>query len=798
MSTLATQIYTEHEPTSCTLRVRGLVQGVGFRPTVWRLANQLGINGNVCNDGEGVLINLIANEKIIEKFSQLLLVECPPLARIDSIEQVINNGEISSASFPSGGLQPENFQIIESKQAKITTGVLADAATCSDCQAELNNKSDRRYGYAFLNCTHCGPRFSIIHRIPYDRSNTSMSSFELCDDCLNEYKNPADRRFHAQPTACEKCGPAVFLCDSEGNAIASTNPIAEAAKQLKLGAIVAIKGIGGIHLACDANNHSAIKQLRLQKHRPHKPLAMMAKNIEQIQHYCEVSHQEALALNSPVAPIVILQSHDTEKLPSDIAPAQKQWGFMLPYSPLHHLLMSELDNPIVLTSGNRSDEPQCTDNDDAINRLGDIAELFLLHNRPIENRIDDSVVRQMNGQIQVLRRARGYAPGHITLPAGFDNHPPLLAFGGELKSTFCLLKNGHAILSQHMGDLEDARTFDDYQKNLSLYLELYAHHAEVLAADKHPEYLSTKLAIDWAEQNNLPLQQVQHHHAHIAACMIDNNIDIDEGPVIGIAFDGLGFGDDGTLWGGEFLLADYQHYKRLAHLQPVVMPGGNQAMREPWRNTWAQLSATLGWNEFTQKYESLELSKTLNQKPIKTLQQMQNKGINSPLCSSAGRLFDAIAAAIGVAPQQCSYEGQAAMALEACIDQRNIKKVSPYQFNLTKKDGTYEIDAAAMWTSLLENLKAKTPAGTISARFHRGFAQSIIDTASLLADQNGTNRVALSGGVFQNRTMFELIVAGLEQNNIQVLTHHHVPANDGGIALGQAVIAAAREINNRK
>lgn len=792
MSTLATHIFSDHKRTSRSLRVRGLIQGVGFRPTVWRLANELGIQGNVCNDGEGVLINLIANDETIEKFNQRLFDECPPLARIDSIEQIPGASETADTDSQSDG-----FKIVESKQSEITTGVLADAATCVDCQSELKNSTDRRYGYPFLNCTHCGPRFSIVRRIPYDRSNTSMSTFELCDRCSNEYQNPADRRFHAQPTACAKCGPVVFLCDTKGNTITTDNPITKAVKQLKLGAIIAIKGIGGIHLACDASNKTAIEHLRQQKNRPHKPLAMMAKNIEQIRRYCEVSDTEAQALSSPVAPIVILQSRDSDKLPSSIAPAQKQWGFMLPYSPLHHLLMAALDTPIVLTSGNRSDEPQCTDNDDAIKRLDDIAELFLLHNRPIENRIDDSVVRQMNGQIQVLRRARGYAPGHITLPAGFDNHPSLLAFGGELKSTFCLLKNGHAILSQHMGDLEEARTFDDYQKNLSLYLDLYAHEAELLAADQHPEYLSSKLAVAWAEDKKIPLSRIQHHHAHIAACMIDNNIDIDEGRVIGIAFDGLGFGDDGTLWGGEFLLADYQNYQRLAHLKPVVLPGASQAMREPWRNTWAQLNACLGWQTFTEDYAALELNKTFNNKPVNTLLQMKNRGINSPLCSSAGRLFDAIAAATGLAAGQCSYEGQAAMALEACIDQQNLKKVSPYPFDLIKKGEAYEVDATPMWLSLLQNLKAKTPASTIAARFHRGFAQSIIDTACLLAKENNITRVALSGGVFQNKTLFELVIDGLEQKNIQVLTHQQIPANDGGIALGQAVIAAAREIKRR-
>ena len=798
-----------------TLRVRGLVQGVGFRPTVWRLANELELKGNVRNDGEGVLIKILATKQTTEKFIQQLLAECPPLARIDSIESVPSTDQVSNEITHKGSHEINNrdFQIIKSASTEIGTGVIADAATCADCQHELFDATDRRFGYPFLNCTHCGPRFSIIRHIPYDRANTSMSEFKLCDNCLTEYENPADRRFHAQPTACENCGPTVWLCDNKGEIIASTYPITDAAEQLKQGAIVAIKGIGGIHLACDASNSEAIKSLRQRKNRPHKPLALMARNLEQIERYCDVSTLEAETLSGPAAAIVILETHkdthDTEPLPIDrlpidrlpidqlaagIAPGQKHWGFMLPYSPLHHLLMAELEHPIVLTSGNRSDEPQCIDNDDAIKRLSDIADCFLLHDRPIENRIDDSVVRQINGEIQVMRRARGYAPGHITLPVGFKNHPPILALGGELKSTFCLFKDGHAILSQHMGDLEDARTFDDYQKNIRLYQDLYAFEADVIVTDKHPEYLSTKLGLQWTDESETSLIQVQHHHAHIAACMLDNNIDLDEGCVIGVAFDGLGFGDDGTLWGGEFLLADYQHYQRLAHLKPVVMPGGTQAMREPWRNTWSQLRSVFGWDEFSEQYAGLALSQALNDKPVKTLQQMINKGINSPLTSSAGRLFDAVAAATGLAPQQCSFEGQAAMALETAIDKATLEQPSSYRFELDRQQAIYQLDPAPLWTNLLDDLTNKTSAGIIAARFHRGLAQAIIDTASLLASEHQIHRIALSGGVFQNRTLFELVVAGLEKNKLQVLAHHQVPANDGGLALGQAAIAASREI----
>jgi len=793
MTTATSTIRTADDFIARSFRVRGLVQGVGFRPTVWRIANELGLTGDVRNDGEGVLINLFANSESSEQFTRRLLAQCPPLARIDTIEQIPCDNDISNT----------DFQIIESAQTEIATGIIADAATCSDCLHELNEPSDRRFQYPFLNCTHCGPRFSIIRHIPYDRASTSMSGFELCDDCLREYLDPADRRFHAQPTACAKCGPAIWLCNSQGDDFKAglhntAAVIKETARQLKQGAIVAIKGIGGIHLACDASNSEAVARLRQRKNRPHKPLAMMARDLQQVRHYCEVHSDEAEALNSPAAPIVILQASDSRLLPDNIAPGQKQWGFMLPYSPLHHLLLSALDEAIVLTSGNRSDEPQCTDNEDAVERLSDIADCFLLHDRPIENRIDDSVVRRMDGQLQLLRRARGYAPGHIQLPAGFADHPPLLALGGELKNTFCLLKNGQAILSQHMGNLEDARTFEDYRKNLGLYLELYAHKPEILAADNHPEYLSSKLGLEWADDNELTLLQIQHHHAHIAACMLDNQIDLHEGAVIGVAFDGLGFGDDATLWGGEFLIADYEKCNRIAHLKPVAMPGGVQAMHEPWRNTWAQLSAAIGWHTFTEKYSALELSRTLSSRPVATLQQMQNKGINSPLSSSAGRLFDAVAAAAGVAPAHCSFEGQAAMALEAEIDNAELKQDSFYRFSLSRETGIYQLDPTPLWVSLLDDLQTGCAASIIAARFHRGFAEAIIGTATLLARENNLSRIALSGGVFQNRTLLELVVAGLKKNKLQVLTHHQVPANDGGLALGQAAIAAAREINKAK
>ena len=574
-------------------------------------------------------------------------------------------------------------------------------------------------------------------------------------------------------------------------------PRRTAAQRIAAGDIVAIKGIGGFHLACDATNSAALVQLRKRKHRPHKPLALMARDLDQIRKYCHVCDREAAALQSPAAPIVVLQARDRHRLPEAIAPDQKQWGFMLPYSPLHHLLMNELKHPIVLTSGNRSDEPQCIDNDDALQRLGDIADAFLLHNRAIENRIDDSVVRRMGNDIQVLRRARGYAPGHIPLPPGFSEHPEILALGGELKNTFCMLHNDQAILSQHMGDLEDARTYADYQHNITLYQALYQHHPTALAIDLHPEYLSSKWGRAWAEEQGLPLLEIQHHHAHIAACMADNGLPLHNEAVIGIALDGLGFGPDGTLWGGEILLADYHDFQRLAHLRPIAMPGAAQAMREPWRNTYAQLYSCFGDDAIERQTAGLGLAEYLAGKPLQKINRMMEKGVNSPLSSSAGRLFDAVAGAIGLWPDRISFEGQAAMALEACLDDSSPTVEAPYRFAAIRHNDMWQLEPKPMWDALLEDLRQNQSVTTIAARFHQGFADALIDITTLLREQTGCNTVVLSGGVMQNRTLFELTKKGLVEHGLNVISHHQVPANDGGIALGQAVIAAARLLNKR-
>lgn len=762
------------------IHVYGIVQGVGFRPTVWHLAQRFELAGNVSNDGDGVSINVQGAEESIESFVQSLMDEKPKLARIDSIKR--QSQDISEKLANS-------FEIISSSPTTANTGVIADAATCSDCIAELFDPDNRRYGYPFTNCAHCGPRLSIIHSIPYDRAQTSMAKFTLCPDCEQEYHSPANRRFHAQPNACPTCGPECWLTDKSGNKLTTKTVIADAASYLKTHAVVAIKGIGGFHLAVDACNEMAVQCLRERKQRPRKPFALMAKNMAMIEQYCHVNEQERTLLESSAAPIVLLERKHHAALADNIAPEQNTLGFMLPYSPLHHLLLNEMDHPIVLTSANAAHEPQCIDNNDALTRLTGIADYFLLHNRDIENRVDDSVMCLMAGQPQFLRRARGYAPHSIVLPKGFNDAPQVLAMGGELKNTFCLLKNGQAVLSQHIGDLGNYPSYEDYQHNINLYEQLFQHQASQLAVDAHPEYLSNKLGHEIATERALDLHLIQHHHAHIAACLVDNNYALEGDPVLGVILDGLGYGDDHTLWGGEFLLADYHQSSRLAHLKPIALLGGTIAMKQPWRNTYAHLQTCLGWDWVNDHYADLELVQMLSQKPLATFDAMLEKNMNCPLASSAGRLFDAVAAAVGICPEQLQYEGQAAIELEAIITAQAWAEAqqSAYPFLLEKG----VIDPTPMWQALLKDLSKTTEIACISARFHRGLSLAVQQLADQLANDKTIKTIVLSGGVFQNKTLFEDVKQGLEQQ-FTVLTHHNVPANDGGIALGQAVIAATR------
>jgi len=775
------------------IRVRGTVQGVGFRPTVYRLAKACGLRGDVCNDGQGVLIRVSGSEEAITEFVAKLQTECPPLARINQLTRIIYEGE----------LKFDNFVISSSVNSAIKTEIVPDAATCPQCQQEIFDPFSRFYRYPFTNCTHCGPRLSIIRAIPYDRCNTSMSAFVICPECAKEYHNIENRRFHAQPVACHACGPKAWLERADGKSVTASmfsmlDDVDAVCTLLQKGEIVAIKGLSGIHLACDATQETAVQKLRQRKRRYHKPFALMARDIEIIEEYCTVNAKEKESLTSPAAPIVLLQTSGKKVLASSVAAGQNTLGFMLPYTPLHHLILRRMNRPIVLTSGNFADEPQCIDNDEAREKLGTIADYFLFHNREIINRVDDSVVRVIGDEVQTIRRARGYAPAPISLPLGFHNVPQILAMGSELKNTFCLLREGEAILSQHLGDLENAAAFNAYDDTLNLYLNLFEHQPEIIAIDKHPEYLSSKLGKQLADTNQIKIHQIQHHHAHIAACMAENSIPLDSSPVLGIALDGLGYGDDNTLWGGEFLLADYRKFQRLATFKPVAMIGGEQAIYQPWRNTYAQLISANLWNDCQQQYADLEIVKFLNKKPLKLLNQLIEKEINSPPVSSVGRLFDAVAAAMGIYRDECSYEGQAAIALEAIVDVsslNNHKETLIYPFSFSFLDSIYCIDPRPMWQALLDDLQQQIPQPVMAAKFHKGLANAIVEMVKHLSQENLINQVVLTGGVFQNCILLEQVTKGLQRLGIKVLTHSLVPANDGGLSLGQAVIAAAQLIH---
>ncbi len=819
------------------IRVRGLVQGVGFRPTVWRLARELEMAGDVRNDGEGVLIRVQACQPELEVFCRRLVAECPVLARIDALE-------LAPLTEPLAG---EGFHILESDTGRIATGVVADAATCAACASEVADPADRRYRYPFANCTHCGPRLSIVRAIPYDRANTSMAAFPLCPDCRREYEDPADRRFHAQPIACPVCGPRVWLEGTErlaeqesrhlssevgeGSAplmrldpatFGAQDAVAAASLFLAQGKIVAIKGIGGFHLACDAGNARAVATLRQRKGRYRKPFALMARDLEVIRRFARLGEVEARLLASPAAPVVVLEAmgaasraaqvtalspdalaagtagliaSDLDLVAPEVAPGQTTLGFMLPYSPLHRLLLQDWDRPLVMTSGNRSEEPQCIANDEARQRLAGLADVLLLHDRDILNRVDDSVMRVMDGAPRPLRRARGLAPAPIPLPPGFEAAPPILALGGELKNTICLLRPGQAILSQHLGDLEDARTADEFERTLDLYRQLYQHQPVAIALDRHPDYRSSWVGRALAAEHGIKVVAIQHHFAHLASVLTDAGWPLDGSKVLGLAFDGLGWGEDGSVWGGEFLLADYQGWERLGHLRPMPMPGGTRAIREPWRNLYAQIATCLGWEACTANYPTLELTRYLAAKPLATLDTMMARGLNSPLTSSAGRLFDAVAAALGICRDAIAYEGQAAIELETLARGAVSGEADgAYPFGLAAEGDRWMLDPTPMWQALLRDLASERNRGTMAARFHYGFAQGAVDFAGRLASNHGVTTVALSGGVFQNKTLFEAIAQGLRQQGLRVLTHRRVPANDGGLALGQAVAAAAKLI----
>jgi hydrogenase maturation protein HypF len=759
--------------TRAQIIVRGIVQGVGFRPFIYSRASHRSLNGRVLNNATGVLIDLEGDAAEIDRFVSELETNPPPLSSIDSIERLENLAP----------LDYDDFRIVESDAAgQKRVPISADVATCDDCLRELFDPANRRYRYPFINCTNCGPRFTIVERVPYDRANTTMRGFEMCDACREEYENPSDRRFHAEPTCCSVCGPDLSLCGPNLSLFEATrqnlyqNSLQTAIRLLQRGKILALKGLGGYHLACDASSDEAVTNLRNRKFREDKPFALMARSIETIARYCHVSNHEATLLGSPAHPIVLLKQKPGNAMPKSVAPGVNTLGFMLPYTPLHHLLLEAFDTPLAMTSGNISDEPICFRDDDAGERLNNIADYFLVHNRPIHIRTDDSVVRSFDNRAQVVRRSRGYAPA--PLRTAFEFQRNILACGAELKNTFCLARGHSAFVSHHIGDLENLETLRSFSEGIEHYKRVFDIDPEVVAYDLHPEYLSTKYAL--ALDSVATKIAVQHHHAHIASCMADNEID---GAVIGVAFDGLGFGLDGTLWGGEFFVADFCDAERVAHLANIPLPGGAKAIREPWRLAAVYLQRTFG-DDFSDL--DLAFTRQLDHKRWSTLNSMISRGVNCPETSSVGRLFDAVSSLL-MLRATVNYEAQAAIELEGMCDADEIPSKA-YEFQIEGE----QIYAEPVVRKVVDDLLDNVPVAQISARFHESVAQMIVNVAERIRDEHHLSRVALSGGVFQNMWLLARVVQLLRKSQFEVFTHSRVPANDGGISLGQAAIANAR------
>lgn len=742
------------------------MQGVGFRPLVYQLALKNRLSGYVFNTSGDVTIILEGKEKDIVRFLDQLKASPPPRSRIESIE---------IEEWPAEGIQ--GFEIRESRiRADEYQLISPDIATCPLCVEEILNPSDRRFGYSFTNCTNCGPRFTIIEEIPYDRKNTTMAGFDMCPQCRAEYDNPNDRRFHAQPDACPACGPGLMLVDTSGEEIKGDGPLSATATLLKSGKIVALKGLGGFLLACDATDDSALALLRQRKRRRSKPFAVMTPSIDDAEALCYISPQEKDLLTSPQAPIVLLRRRSPSILSGLVAPDTAYMGVMLPYTPMHHLLLRKVGGPLVMTSGNLSEEPIAADNEEAMQRLSGIADFFLMHNRGICSRYDDSVAMTVNNRMQVVRRARGFAPYPIHLP--YDS-TMVFSCGAEVKNSFCMTRGNHAFLSQHIGDLENLETLEHLEDTVGLYKRIFHIEPELIAYDMHPEYLSTKYALGLINSTGIKGVPVQHHHAHIVSCMADNGV---TDRVIGVAFDGTGYGEDGAIWGGEFLLADYSGFKRLAHLEYLPMPGGKAAIEKPYRMTLSYLFRAFGNDALGL---SLPFFEGMDSHEIGLIKAQIDRGINSPLTSSCGRLFDAVSALLNIR-KESDYEGQAAVEMESLADE-GID--TSYPFDIMEKKGISIISFKNMFRSMITDIIAEVPVSYIAGRFHATIADVILTICRGLVRETDVNKVALSGGVFQNRLLLEKTIKRLEAEGMAVLTHHNVPANDGGIALGQAVIA---------
>jgi len=748
------------------ISVRGVVQGVGFRPFIYQLATRHNLRGWVRNTSEDVRIEVEGEARDIERFLVGLREQAPPLSHIEDIVATV--GAVAGY---------DNFEIRHSvaEEGKYQL-VSPDIATCHDCLREIFDPENRRYRYPFTNCTNCGPRFTIINDIPYDRPKTTMKIFRMCPECQREYDDPLDRRFHAQPNACPACGPKLELVDSKGDKVACDDIILKTSELLKAGKIFGVKGLGGFLLACDATSQAAVNRLRQRKKRPSKPLAIMVTSLDEVRRHCKTNNEEEKLLASPSSPIVLMQWKADSTVTKAVAPGLNYLGAMLPYTPLHHLLLRETGLPLVMTSGNISEEPIARDNDEALRSLGGIADYFLMHNRDIYARYDDSVMIVENDASRFVRRSRGYAPYPVHLP---HESRQILGCGAEEKNTFCLTRDNFAFVSQHIGDMENMETFDHFENTIELYKKLFRIEPEIIAHDMHPEYLPTKYARELAEKENKTLVPVQHHHAHIASCLADNGL---EGPVIGVSFDGTGYGTDGNIWGGEFMVADYKQFTRMAYIEYLPLPGGALAIKKPYRTAIGYL-LSLGIDIDRQ----LPFLKNVDAGEIDIIQSQIEQGINSPLTSSMGRLFDAVSALTGVRGV-IEYEAQAAIDLEtlAC---KAVNESAHYPFSISKHDDINIIKIHDLLAAIQNDLHNRTPRARIAARFHNTVAQIILEMCQKISPKTGLTGVALSGGVFQNRLLLRKAMALLESAGFTLYTHQQVPCNDGGISLGQVAIA---------
>ncbi len=746
------------------INIRGVVQGIGFRPYIYALAKKHHLAGFVLNNSEGVYIEVEGNDFNINNFLIAVKNNEHPQADIFDIksERVVQAGYT-------------RFDIRESQLKDIkSVPVSAELSTCDECLTELLDPADRRYGYPFINCTNCGPRFTIVRDIPYDRKKTTMSKFKMCEKCFEEYENPSDRRFHAQPNACNECGPQLAILSSEGREIKVDDVIIEAVRLLKDGHIIAVKGLGGYHLACDASSQDAVSKLRSRKYREYKPFAIMVRDIATANEICHLNREEEDLLKGVKRPIVLLSKRDNNYIAGDVAPNQRYLGVMLPYTPLHYLLLEKSGLILVMTSANISTEPIVYE-DAAVSRLRNIADFYVVHNREIQIRTDDSVSRIWNGKEMLIRRSRGYAPLPLNIKKTFRNH--ILSCGTDLKNVFCLVKENHAYMSHHIGDLDNVETMISLENGINHFKRMFDIEPAVVAYDLHPNYISSKYA---RSLKNMRQIGIQHHYAHIVSCMADNEI---EEQVIGIAFDGTGYGIDGNIWGGEFFLCDYEHFDRQAHIEYFPLPGGDNAIAEPWR-----ITASLLYKIYGDDMMNLDIDfiKQLDTDKWMVIKHMIEKNINLSLTSSMGRLFDAVSALIGVR-RIIYYEAQAAIELEMIADS---DESGEYTYDLKECDGRKEILLADLIKEIVVDITSGIGTEKISAKFHNTISKIALDMSIYIRELKGINSVALSGGVFQNIFLLDMIHKRLTENGFNVYTHHRVPTNDGGIALGQAIIAS--------